>query len=84
MAWGRQAPVTLAQRQLLPAGRSNEIAGRPNHEPSDDSRDDVSKEITTPTGTAVARPGAGPGLHPETKCSGVVTRKWRPQQGSDT
>jgi hypothetical protein len=63
MAWGRQAPLTLARRQLLPAGRSNGTAGQPNCEPSDDSRDDVSKEITTPTGAAVARPGAGLGLH---------------------
>jgi hypothetical protein len=30
MAWGRQAPLMPTRRQLLPAGRSNETAGRPN------------------------------------------------------
>jgi hypothetical protein len=39
------------------------------------SRDDVSREIRTPTGAAVARPGAGPGFHSETLCSRIVTPK---------
>jgi hypothetical protein len=54
---------------------------RPTMAPNRVSTDDASKEVTTPTDTAAARPRAGPGLHPETSSGKVITSKWNPQQG---
>jgi hypothetical protein len=50
-------------------------------EQNDVSKDDASKEVTTPADAVVARPKAGLGFHPETSCNRVVARRWRPQQG---
>jgi hypothetical protein len=76
--------LSILDDNFVPTDQSNyeQQAGHAA-EPSGVSRDDVSKEITMPTGAAVARPRVGPGLHPETKNNGIATPIWRPQQGND-
>jgi hypothetical protein len=50
-------------------------------EQNDVSKDDASKEVTTPADAVVAHPEAGMGFHPETSCNRIVAQRWRPQQG---
>jgi hypothetical protein len=74
VAWGRQTPLSHAQRQNRHHRRSSpkQQAGH-DVEPNGVSRNDASKEVTTPAGVAVARPIAGPGFHPETVQQGCCS-----------
>src|SRR6185369_12801353 len=74
-------PSPHALRQICHHRPKKIASSRPAKSPNGVSRDDASKEVTTPTDAAVARPGAGPGFHPETSCRRVTTLKGRPQQG---
>jgi hypothetical protein len=83
VAWGRQHLWRKSYDGELTTGRRNckEQVGHAN-EPKGVSRDDASKEGTTPAGAAVARPGVGPGFHPETfdawgAAANPLGRVWR-------
>jgi hypothetical protein len=64
--------LTHTRRQPHPRQpKKPRTVGRPCREPSSVSRDNASKEVTTPTCAAVTHPGARQGFHPETMAMGM-------------